>query len=171
MQMDFVMPRDVIREYGYLTLGSRLKRIGEHMQADAARFMRDEAGIDMPLNVPPLLETLYREEALTVGELASVLALAQPGVTRTLNQLQADGLVETAKTDGDQRRRIVRLSDEGRALVERARRYWPSVEAAVSEMCSAFEGDLLRQIDRLEDELDRLPLNRRAAMKHAEAGS
>jgi DNA-binding MarR family transcriptional regulator len=162
---------DIIRDYGYLTLGSRLKRIGERLQAESARFMRNHAGVDMALNVPPLLEALHPQRSMTVGELAAALAIAQPGVTRTLNQLEKDGLVETAKSGGDQRRKFVQLTAEGRALVEKARLYWPGLEKTVRELCAGFDGDLLQQISRLEDELDRLSLDRRAAAIHAEQTS
>ena len=51
------MVRDVTRELGYLPLGSRLKRVGERLQAETARFLLNE-GVDMPQGVWPLLVTL-----------------------------------------------------------------------------------------------------------------
>jgi hypothetical protein len=32
---------DIVRSFGFLTLGSRLKRIGERLQADTQRIMDD----------------------------------------------------------------------------------------------------------------------------------
>ena len=40
------MVEDVVRELGYLTLGSRLKRIGERLQAQA-QVLLEEAGISL----------------------------------------------------------------------------------------------------------------------------
>ncbi|MFZ2102914.1 MAG: MarR family transcriptional regulator [Oricola sp.] len=161
------MVRDVTREFGYLTLGSRLKRIGERLQAETAQFMQ-QAGVDLPPSVSPLLFTLYSDGPLTIGDLASVLGVSQPGVTRSIRQLEAAGLVETAREGGDQRRKPVVLTDTATAIVERSRReLWPHVEAAVREMCGAVEGSFLEQLDAIEDALDRMPLDRRAAEKRA----
>ena len=40
------MTKDIVRSYGYLTLGSRFKRIGERMQADVQKL--EERGLVKP---------------------------------------------------------------------------------------------------------------------------
>jgi DNA-binding MarR family transcriptional regulator len=63
----------------------------------------------------------------------------------------------------DRRRRSVRLTAAGEAVVARARAdVWPSIEAAVVEACDGLEGTLLAQLAELESRLDRVPLDRRA---------
>ena len=164
------MPRDVTREFGYLTLGSRLKRMGERFQAETARFML-RAGIDIPPSASPLLVTL-REGPMTIGELAAALGVSQPGVTRSVRQLEAAGLVEAAPAGSDQRRRPVMLTEKAAGIVDRAQaELWPHVEAAVREMCGAVEGSFLQQLDAIEDALDRMPIDRRAEKKIAEANN
>lgn len=159
------MVRDITREFGYLPLGSRLKRVGERMQAETARFMQ-QAGIDLPQGVWPLLVTLDQEGPLTVGSLASALGVSQPGVTRSIRQLEAAGIVEAVREDGDQRRKPVAITEKGAAVLARAQsEFWPHVEDAVREMCAPLDGPILRQLDRIEEELDRLPLDLRAAEK------
>ena len=157
------MPDDVVRRLGHLTLGSRLKRIGEQLQADVSRLAQSE-GIDVPSPFFPLLTALHQAGTMTVGEIAASLGIAQPGVTRSLAQLEAMGLVKSARNKADQRQRLVSLTSRGTELVQRARRdIWPRVEAAVTELCAGLEGPLLAQLDAIEDELARLPLDRRAA--------
>lgn len=164
------MVRDVTREMGYLPLGSRLKRIGERLQAETARFLLSE-GIDLPPGIWPLLVTLRTDGPLTIGELASGLGVSQPGVTRSIRQLEAAGIVEPVQADGDKRRKLVAITAEGARVVERTQgELWPHVEAAVREMCASAKGPILDQLDRIEDELDRLSLDRRAAAKREEAG-
>ena len=48
------MTQDVVRELGFLTLGSRLKRMGERLQAQTQELLQD-AKIAVP--VLPALET------------------------------------------------------------------------------------------------------------------
>lgn len=158
------MARDFTRELGYLPFGSRLKRIGERLQAETARFLLQE-GIDLPAGIWPLLMTLAEDGPLTVGELAAALGVSQPGVTRNLRQMEATGIVRLVRDQEDQRRKMVAISDRGADIVRRTQsELWPHVEAAVSGICSPLSGNILDQLDRIEDELDRMPLDRRAAL-------
>ncbi|WP_421853973.1 MarR family winged helix-turn-helix transcriptional regulator [Oricola sp.] len=157
------MVRDFTREMGYLPFGSRLKRVGERLQAETARFLQ-QAGIDLPKGVWPLLLTLDQDGPLTIGELAAALGVSQPGVTRSIRQLEAAGLVEAVPDAGDRRRKPVAATEKGAEILAATRReLWPHIEAAVRELCTSMQGSILDQLDRIEDELDRLPLDRRAA--------
>jgi len=157
------MPEDIVRELGHLTLGSRLKRIGERLQADVSRLAQSE-GIDVPSPHFPLLTAVHRAGTMTVGDIAAALGTAQPGVTRSLAQLEAMGLVKSARNTGDQRQRMVSLTPRGTELVIRTHRdIWPRVNDAVAGLCANLQGPLLSQLQALEEELARLPLDRRAA--------
>ncbi len=165
------MPEDIVRELGHLTLGSRLKRIGERLQADVTRLAQSE-GIDVPSPFFPLLTALHRAGSMTVGDIAAALGTAQPGVTRSLTRLQAMGLVKSARNQADHRQRLVSLTPRGTELVLRTHRdIWPRVEDSVAKLCLGLHGPLLAQLDSLEEELARLPLDRRAAKTGAESGS
>jgi DNA-binding MarR family transcriptional regulator len=157
------MPEDIVRELGHLTLGSRLKRIGERLQADVTRLAQSE-GIDVPSPHFPLLTAVHRAGTITVGDIAAALGTAQPGVTRSLAQLAAMGLVKSARNMGDQRQRMVSLTPRGTELVIRTHRdIWARVNDAVARLCANLQGPLLSQLQALEEELARLPLDRRAA--------
>ena len=128
------MPEDIVRELGHLTLGSRLKRIGERLQADVTRLAQSE-GIDVPSPHFPLLTAVHRAGTITVGDIAAALGSAQPGVTRSLAQLEAMGLVKSARNTGDQRQRMVSLTPRGTELVIRTPRdIWPRVNDAVARL-------------------------------------
>jgi DNA-binding MarR family transcriptional regulator len=157
------MPEDFIRQRGYLTLGSRLKRLGERMQADVHRLARAE-GVNVPPGLLPILGVLDRHEALTVGGLAEALGVAQPGITRNLAQLAALGLVKSARPAGDLRQRSVSLTPKGASLVARTKHdMWPRVERAVVEICAGLPKPILEQLSAIEDALAEMPLDRRAA--------
>ena len=158
---------DIVRSGGHMTLGSRLKRLGERMQSDVARFM-EEVGIGAQPSVPPLLAALYSKETLTIGELVEAVGVSQPGVTRSVGQLERAGLVEIRRTEADRRSKAVALTAEGRDVVARCRRdLWPYIEAAVADVCAGLDGPLLRQLDAIEDALAQKPLDRRAAEMRA----
>lgn len=160
---------DIVASLGHLTLGSRLKRLGERLQGETTRFIQAE-GVDLPSSWFPLLAALDRRGGATVGELADALGVSQPGVTRSVANLARIGLVEVATGDDDRRRRTVRLTAEGAALVARARRdLWPRIDAAVADACAGLDGSFLDQVSALERRLDDAPIDRRAAV--AAAGS
>jgi DNA-binding MarR family transcriptional regulator len=153
---------DVVRELGYLTLGSRLKRIGERLQAHTQRILEAD-GLAIPAGQFTFLAALDRLGALTIGELADSVGVTQPGATRAAAQLEEAGLVAITQAKDDQRRKSVALTAEGKRLVAAGKRTaWPLIERAVKDACRELEGPLLAQLAALEDALAEQPLDRRA---------
>ncbi|MGY4397434.1 DNA-binding MarR family transcriptional regulator [Sphingomonas sp. UYAg733] len=156
------MANDVLKEMGYLFLGSRLKRLAERMQADVASIA-ERAGLAIQPSQYPILVALDRFGTLTVGALAGKLGLSQPAITRNLAKLVELGLIETITTPGDQRRRSLSLTDAGHdALARSKREVWPHIDAAVLELCDGLDGPLIEQIATIEDALERQSLEQRA---------
>ncbi|WP_198023415.1 DNA-binding MarR family transcriptional regulator [Ensifer sp. WSM1721] len=160
---------DVVRELGYLCLGSRLKRIGERLQADVNR-LSERVGLDVQAGQYPLLAALDRNGPLTVGDLVGALGVSQPGVTRSVLRLVEMGLLEIERGDEDRRQKTVALTEAGRRAVERSKgEIWRHVEAAVVELCGDLSGSLLDQLNAMEDRLGQMSLDRRA-LRHKERG-
>lgn len=154
---------DIVRASGYLTLGSRLKRIGERMQADVLRFTA-ASGVEVQPGQYPLLAALDRYGPLTVGSLATAVGFAQPGVTRNVIKLTEMGLVEMHRVHRDQRHKTVVLTAEGHRVVEHSRTHiWPQIESAVTALCDGLTGSILEQLDAIEDSLAEVPLDARAS--------
>lgn len=152
---------DVIAELGPAFLGSRLKRLAERMQAGAAEAAA-AAGVPLQPGQMGVLAAL-RPGALTVGELADVLGISQPGVTRTVGQLARLGVVsETRGTD--QRTRRIALTAEGETAAARAASaLWPRLGQAVEAMTAGLSGPFLDQIAAIERALDDAGIAERAA--------
>lgn len=156
------MVQDVVKELGHLSLGTRLKRIGETLQAQTQAVLA-AYGFEQPAGHFPLLAALDRLGPLSVGDLSQAVGVSQPVITRSLRGLEDDGLVQSATSTEDRRVRRVGLSRKGRGLVQRAQREaWPAVEAAVAQACSGLKGDLLAQLASLELALADRPLQVRA---------
>jgi DNA-binding MarR family transcriptional regulator len=88
------------------------------------------------LSVPEwrVLACLMDVEGLSVGELAAMALMKQPGLTKVLDRMERDGLLKRGNTTGDRRRVTLNLTAKGRA---RAR---PALRAA-----RAHEAELMRQ--------------------------
>ncbi len=157
------MTEDVVRDLGLLTLGSRMKRIGERLQGDATRVAA-AFGATVQAGQYPFLGALDRLGPLTIGELAAAVGITQPGVTRSIAELARQGLVRMRPGRDDQRQRIVSLTAKGREQVELGKRdIWPAIEAAVDDLCRDLSGPLLEQLAKIEHGLAERPLDRRAA--------
>jgi len=149
-------------QLGYLTLGSRLKRIGERLQAQA-QVLIEEADVSLSASHFPVLAALDRLGPLSVGDLAQAVGVSQPGVTRALDKLESEGLVKSQRSTDDRRVRPIGLTRAGRQLVAHSKRLvWPRIEAAVADACAGPPAPLLAQLARLEDALGDAPLHTRA---------
>lgn len=155
------MVEDVVRSFGFLALGTRMKRIAERLQADTQKII-DAADVPVQASQFPFLAAIDRSGPLTIGELAEAIGITQPGVTRAVAHLSGAGLLETRTAPDDQRLRIVSLTEDGQNLVAAARRdLWPRIAAAVADLCGDLDGPLLDQLSTIEDGLAAQPLDRR----------
>ena len=159
------MVEDVVRALGFLCMGSRLRRIGEKLQADMQQII-DAAGLGIQAGQFPFLAAIDRAGPLTIGELAQAVGITQPGATRTTGQLLELGFVDMQPAPDDQRRRLVSLTEKGQELVDYAKRsVWPRVTAAVADLCNNLDGPILEQLAAIEDRLVEAPLKLRGAAK------
>jgi DNA-binding MarR family transcriptional regulator len=159
------MVEDVVRTLGFLCMGSRLRRIGERLQADMQQII-DEIGLGIQAGQYPFLAAIDRAGPLTVGELAQAVGITQPGATRTTGQLLELGFVDMQPAPDDQRRRLVSLTDKGQELIDYSKiSVWPRVAAAVADLCGDLDGPILEQLAAIEDGLAEAPLAQRSPAK------
>lgn len=155
------MVEDYVRRKGYLTLGTRLKRIGDRLQADVQQLI-DAEGIPVQTGQYPLLAAINEQGPLTVGKLADSLGVSQPGVTRSVGQLTKQGVVSVERGSEDQRTKVVTLTDAGRDMVARGKRdLWPLIDKCLAGICGKERGNILDQLDHLESALQDKPLFQR----------
>jgi DNA-binding MarR family transcriptional regulator len=156
------MAGDLVRDFGFLTLGTRMKRIGDRLQADAQKIV-ESFGLPFQVAHYAYLAAIDRDGPLTIGELAVTLGVSQPGVTRTVGLLVKQGLLKVRTEKADQRRRVVVLALEGERILALSKsEIWPRIEAGVADLCEALEGPLLVQLTTMEIGLSEQPLKRRA---------
>jgi DNA-binding MarR family transcriptional regulator len=164
------MIEDVVKSLGYLMLGTRLKRLGERLQGQT-QVLLEHAGVDLPASHFPVLAALGRLGAMSVGELTEAVGISQPGVTRMLDKLEADGLVRSSQSTDDRRVRTVALSKSGRRLISRSKRTaWPMIEAAVADACAGPVQPLLAVLAALEQALATAPLSIRTERLRLRSG-
>ncbi|MFM7378108.1 MAG: GNAT family N-acetyltransferase [Erythrobacter sp.] len=150
---------DVVAQIGPAFLGTRLKRLGERMQAGAG-LVTANAGLALQPGHMALLAAL-RGTPLSVGQLAEACGTSQPGVTRALGQLRDLGMIEEVHSP-DQRSRVVTLSPKGReAAAILMREVWPRVGMAAQQILDRLDGDFLAALAEIERALSEASIGER----------
>lgn len=153
--------QDILAAMGPSFLGSRLKRLGERMQAGAANVIT-QAGLPLQPGHMAVLAAL-RMGPMTIGQLAQACGTSQPGITRTIAQLTRLGIVVDAETD-DQRSRMVKLSRTGEhAALRAATEIWPRVGRAAEQLLPGTAADFMQQLAAIEAALADASITQRAA--------
>ncbi|SFA93578.1 DNA-binding transcriptional regulator, MarR family [Rhizobium sp. NFR07] len=164
------MVEDVVKSFGYLTLGTRLRRIGERLQADTQQII-EEAGLSIQTAHFPVMAAMDRLGPLTIGDLAQAVGISQPGITRSVSQLVQLGYVDLKPTAEDQRRKLASLTAAGQEFIDHSKRaVWPRIAQAVAEVCDGLSGPLLDQLAAIEAALAEVPLVRRGSKTEPSSG-
>jgi DNA-binding MarR family transcriptional regulator/GNAT superfamily N-acetyltransferase len=153
-----IMIPDTLADLGVTFLGSRMKRLADRLQTDAAATLQ---AMDLPIQPAQqqFLAVLRQQGPQTVGGVAQHLRLSQPTATRAIQALIEQGLIDVSREGRDQRQKLLSLSADGEALMDRLERdLWPRVEAAAVSLCGGRHAALLKEITMIETELDRRSL-------------
>ena len=149
---------DTLADLGVTFLGSRMKRLADRLQTDAAATLQ---AMDLPIQPAQqqFLAVLRQQGPQTVGGVAQHLRISQPTATRAIQALMEQGLIDASREGRDQRQKLLALSPSGEALMDRLERdLWPKVEAAAVSLCGGRHAALMKEIAMIEAELDRRSL-------------
>lgn len=94
----------------------------------------EETGLSMPK--ARALGTLSVRNGLGVGELSVYVGLEQSTMSRTLDQLEKDGLVAREDDAFDSRARRIKITDEGRRVFDAV---WPKMLEAETVMFAGVD--------------------------------
>jgi DNA-binding MarR family transcriptional regulator len=112
----------------------------------ATQFMEErmaEAGVSF--SQFGLMAEIASADDDTVSALAERMGLDQSTLSRTLRTLEADGLVEIAVVESDQRKRMVWLTEKGARRLEVALAAWRQAHAALAKQISV---DAVQRLSR-----------------------
>ena len=148
-------------------LGARLRRVSERIDRDSTRIYANN-GVRFEQRWFGLVNQLVLNEAMTVGEIATALRITHASVSQARRSLEAAGLVSSRGDVADARRRILELTDAGRALVRELAPLWQALSESSAKL-NAESGDVVALLDRLEAALDASSLADRVEMEMAGA--
>lgn len=125
--------------------------------AQAAKAHRARSGVHLSrIGLHPgqeaVLKALDETDGQTMSQLAQVLSVQPPTVTKMITRMSAQGLVRRVASETDGRLARVHLTEDGRARIEEVDRAWKRLEkealAGLDEKDRKRIRKLLREIER-----------------------
>jgi len=151
---------NVIDELGLLAISTRLQRLSDQLRKDGALIYRDN-GIAFEPKWFPVIYTLQHKPGLSVVELAAEIGYAHPSTISLLKELEKEKLILSRKDRKDERKRILRLSDKGKQLVEQMQPVWQTMTEAIEEITNT-RNNLMKAIIEVEVRLREMSFFERA---------
>jgi DNA-binding MarR family transcriptional regulator len=116
------------------------------------------AEVDLTMPQFATLASLYQEdgqkEGLSMSALAQLIGVDSTTLTRNLRLLERRGLVLQDTASDDRRRRVVRLTPEGRKLFIRAVPLWQKAQAALKKRIGVAQIETLhKQLTQVVEKL------------------
>ena len=142
---------NVIDESGLLAISTRLQRLSEQLRKDGALIYKAN-GISFEPKWFPVIYTLHYKPVLSVVELAAEIGYTHPSTISLLKELEKEKLIKSLKDKQDERKRLLKLSGKGKALVEEMQPVWEIMTAAIAEITDT-RNNLMKAIMEVEDRL------------------
>jgi len=150
----------LIDDSGVLAIATRLMRLSEQFRKDGAQVYK-EYGIDFEPKWFPVIYVLYYKTQLGVVELAAEIGYTHPSTISLLKELEKQKLVKSQKDKTDQRKRIIRLTEQGRTLVARMEPVWQVFREAFAGLLDT-KHNLMQAIVEVEQNFREKSLLQRA---------
>lgn len=151
---------NVIDASGLLAISTRLQRLSERLRKDGALIYK-ACGIDFEPKWFPVIYTLHHKPLLSIVEIASEIGYTHPSTISLLKELEKEKLIRSRKDKVDERKRLIQLTEKGKALIEEMKPVWKIMTAAISEFTDT-RNNLMKAIIEAEEQLDQQSFLQRA---------
>lgn len=160
-------------EMAELAMASRLRRLSDlYWQGVTATYR--QSGVDFDVRWATIFVLIARQGPVAVMEIADRLGITHPAVIQVINELEKHGLIASAKSEEDGRKRLLTLSETGQAMLPQLQPLWDAFIAVNREMLAKQMHNLLLSLqemesqlaersffDRVQDQLNQNPLNQK----------
>jgi DNA-binding MarR family transcriptional regulator len=157
--------KDFIKDIGYLAVASRLKRLTDRLLRSGSQVYK-ALRLEFEPRGFPLFYLLHSKGApLSILEAAGLLKISHPAVIQTARMLGRRGLVKSYQDKVDRRRRLLVLTPKGKLQAAALQPVWECFSSAVTEFFQDSRVDMLGDLRRVEDGLDREDIGQRILKK------
>ena len=140
-----------INQAGILAISTRLQRLSDQIRKDGLLIYKAN-NIDFEPKWFPVIYSLHVKTVLSVVEIAAEIGYSHPSTISLLKELEKQKLIRSGRDKTDERKRLIRLTDKGKVLVEQMQPVWKIMTAAVTELTDTAN-NLMQAIDEVEEQM------------------
>ena len=142
----------VIDDLGILAIATRMQRLAERMRKDGLLIYKAH-GIDFEPKWFPVVYTLHLKSAMSVVELANEIGYSHPSTISLLNELEKLKLIKSTKDKTDERKRLLQLTEKGKALITQMEPVWQVMIAASTQLIDT-QNNIMKAMEEVEQQLE-----------------
>lgn len=150
----------MIDEAGILAIATRLTRLSDNLRKDG-HLIYQAYGVDFEPKYFPVVFVLHEKPLLSIVQIAEEIGYSHPSTISLLKDLEKKGLVESKKDKLDERKRMVRLTPKGRALVGKIQPVWQIMIQALNDLLTP-KNNLLDAVTEVERRMEEQSFYQRA---------
>lgn len=143
---------DFMADMAELALASRLRRLSDTYWQGVTAIYR-QSGLDFDVRWATIFVLIARQGPVAVMEIAERLGITHPAVIQVINELEKRGLIVSAKSEQDGRKRLLTLSETGQAILPQLQPLWDAFIAVNQDMIARQQHNLLISLQEMEAQL------------------
>jgi len=143
-----------------MALGSRLRRLGDVLMADALQIYK-MYDVELDPRWFPVFYMLTQKHTAGITELAEDIGQSHPAVSQVISAMKKQQLVENQKCTQDARVNKVTLTPKGKSIAEKLAKQCQDVERAIEGLFQDANCQLWFELDAIERQLENKSLQQR----------
>ena len=143
------MPQNIINQLGELAIGARMRRLYDVLSRDVMKIYEDN-GLDFETKHFTLFYLVSQREGIGIMEIADELSLTHPAIIHLAKELEKKGYIESVKSPGDNRKRLLRLSKKGKKSLPAFQKVWDKINRLNKKLVQSRQHNLLKALEEME---------------------
>jgi DNA-binding MarR family transcriptional regulator len=160
------MADNYYEKLGQLILGSRLRKLSERLMLEMGNIYKNR-NIEFEPGWFHIMYLLAENEKMSITQISDMLQVSHPSVIQVIGVLEKRDIVKISIDNGDKRRRLIELSENGLVLLNQIKPIWQQIDQMMIAFLSEgqFSQNILEAIGEIEKNLDSKSLSERITAK------
>ncbi|QSE96059.1 bifunctional helix-turn-helix transcriptional regulator/GNAT family N-acetyltransferase [Fulvivirga lutea] len=158
---------NILNDIGYLSIGSRLRRIYEKLQIDGDKIY-SELGLNFKSSWFAVFYALSKQDNQSITQLANQIAFTHITVKNIVRELEASKLVKITANKTDKRSKVVSLTPKGEQLKIKLLPVWESFGRTLKDLFQV-DNTFINALTEIDQLLEAKPLASRFKESHNKA--
>ncbi|MEI6896714.1 MAG: bifunctional helix-turn-helix transcriptional regulator/GNAT family N-acetyltransferase [Psychromonas sp.] len=143
---------DYLKTLGILSLGSRLKRLSDHLFSDVS-IIYNEMGITLNPSYFPLINLIAKIGPMGIMQASEYLGISHTAVSKLANKMIQENYLIKQPHPTDKRASQLSLSKQSLVIIEQTKPVWKSLNKQLNYIDSMQSPSLLNAIDAFENSI------------------